>query len=71
MLVRHNRYKGKDIPMLEQLKAMLEEVAADDELFALMAKTLKKAHDALVAAGFTEEQATRIVAGQGIGIKTG
>ena len=55
--------------MLEQLKEMLKEVVADDELFDLMAQGLKKAHGALIKAGFTEEQATQIVAHQGMSIK--
>lgn len=56
--------------MLEQLKEMLKEVATDDELFELMAKTMKKLHGALVKEGFTNEQATQIVASQGMGVKS-
>lgn len=55
--------------MLEQLKEMLRAMGDDPELFPLMAQTMKKGYDALVAAGFTEEQATRIIAGQGMGAK--
>lgn len=55
--------------MLEQLKEMLKEVAADDELFELMAKSMKKLHGALIKEGFSEEQATLIVASQGVGMK--
>lgn len=55
--------------MLEQLKEMLKEMIADDELFDLAAQGMKKCHKALVKAGFTEEQATKIVASQGMGVK--
>lgn len=56
--------------MLEQLKEMVRMMVEDDELFDLTAQLLKKSHSALIKAGFTEEQATTIVAGQGTGIKT-
>jgi hypothetical protein len=55
--------------MLEQIKGMLREMVADDELFAIMAQGYKKAYDALIKAGFTEEQAMQIVANQGMGVK--
>jgi len=55
--------------MLDQLKDLLKAVLADDELLVLSAKMMKKNYDALVAEGFTVDQATKIVAGQG-GIKT-
>ena len=55
--------------MLEQLKKKLREVVADDELFELVAQGLKKTHSSLVKAGFTEEQATQIVAHQGMSVK--
>lgn len=53
-----------------QTKAMMRMILEDDELFELSALLLKKSHSALVKAGFTEDQATVIVAGQGTGIKT-
>ncbi len=56
--------------MIEQMKEMLRTLGDDPELFSLLARTMKKGYDALVVAGFTEEQATRIIAGQGMGIKT-
>ena len=55
--------------MLEQMKEMLRMVMEDDELFELMAQILKKSHSALITAGFSEEQATTIIASQGSGIK--
>jgi hypothetical protein len=55
--------------MLEDMKEMMKGIIADDEFFDLMAQGMKKAHDALVRAGFTVQQATAIVAQQGIGFK--
>lgn len=39
--------------------------ALDDEVFDLVAQIIKKSHASLIRAGFTEEQATVIVAHQG------
>ncbi len=55
--------------MIEQVKEVVRELIADDELFAMMAKGMRKLHLALVAEGFTEEQAAKIVATQGMGSK--
>jgi len=55
--------------MLKQLKEMLRLMIEDDEIFNLAAQLLRKSHSALIGAGFTEEQATTIVAGQGTGIQ--
>jgi hypothetical protein len=55
--------------MLKEFKEILREFVADDELFELTAQIMKKSHTALVKAGFTKEQATQIVASQGIGAK--
>ena len=55
--------------MLYQLKELLKQVLADDELFALGAKVMKKGYGALLAEGFTPDQAIKIVAGQGAGVK--
>lgn len=55
--------------MLEELKDVLREIVADDEIFDLMGKAVKRAHESLINNGFNEEQATKIIAGQGIGIR--
>lgn len=54
--------------MLDDLKEMLKEVVADDELFELLARGMRKSFNALVAQGFTEEQAMRIVVEQGMSV---
>lgn len=43
----------------------------DDELLDLNAQLLLKTHTSLRKAGFTDEQATAIIAGQGTGMKMG
>lgn len=55
--------------MLEQIKELLREFIADGEVFDLVAQGLKKSHEALIKAGFTEAQATQVIAGQGMGLK--
>ena len=55
--------------MFEMMKEQLQEMLAEQELFDLTAQVLKKMHDEMVKAGFTESQATTIVAGQGLGNK--
>ncbi len=57
--------------MLDEIKDLMKAVLEDDELFTLSAKAMKKAYDALMAAGFTAEQATVIIANQGFGLKQG
>ncbi len=57
--------------MLEAMKEILAAMVEDDELFALIAKGMKKAHAALVEEGFSSEDATTIIAGQGMGVKAG
>lgn len=54
--------------MLGQLKEMLKQVIADDELFALTAEAIRKNHQALIKAGFSEDEAIKIVAVQGMGV---
>lgn len=56
--------------MIEQLLEMLREVEQNDELFDITAHLMRKFYDSLLKVGFTEEQAIKIVAGQGIGITT-
>jgi hypothetical protein len=60
--------KERNRTMLGHLKEELREIIGDDELFGLLAQGHKKFLDALIKAGFTEEQATQIVAGQGMGL---
>lgn len=56
--------------MFEQLLEMLRMIEESDELFSISAGIMRKSWEALVAAGFSEDQATTIVAGQGSGVKT-
>lgn len=56
--------------MLEETKDMVRMMVEDDELFDLIAQLLKKSHAALIKAGFTEKQATAIVAGKGTSVNT-
>lgn len=56
--------------MIKMMMGVLKEIETNDEFFATVAKILKKMHTALKDAGFTEDQATEIVASQGIGTKT-
>ncbi len=55
--------------MLEDIKQMLKEIEADDELFELMAKIQKKSFDALVKQGFGTNQAMEIMKGGGMNMK--
>jgi hypothetical protein len=55
--------------LLNDSKQYLKAILADDEYITLQAKILKKMHDSLVEAGFSAEQATKIVATQGAGTK--
>lgn len=54
--------------MLKQMIAMMREVEQNEEFFEIMARMSKKMFDALVKAGFKEDQAIKIVAGQGVGV---
>jgi len=55
--------------VLIELKKISKLMLEDDEIFDLAAQLFKKSHSALIKAGFTEEQATTIIAGQGTGVK--
>jgi len=65
-----NKLNEGDRGMLEQLKYVIREFVNDEELFDLMAQAMKKMYTALIKAGFSAEEATRIIAGQGMGVKT-
>ena len=52
--------------VIEQVTAFLRLVARSKKLFKAEARALKNMHDSLIEAGFTEEQATQIVACQGL-----
>ena len=54
---------------LEMVKETLKLVLKDDEMFDLGAKMLRKSYNALLANGFTPDQACHIVAAQGTGFK--
>ena len=51
--------------MLSQVKAMLELVLAQDELFELGAEIMKKSLDYYMKEGFTREEAVLLLAHQG------
>ena len=48
--------------MIEQVNEFLEAIIADENIFHNTAKMMRKLYKALLAEGFTEEQATKIVA---------
>lgn len=49
--------------ILDNLQAVLKGLNEREELLATLASIMKKFHGALIDAGFTEDQAIRIVAG--------
>jgi hypothetical protein len=55
--------------MLEQLKDMLTQVVDDPLVFRLVAKGIRRLYDALISQGFTSDEALKIVAAQGLGVK--
>lgn len=55
--------------MIEEMVEMIETILKQDQLFTLGAKMLKKTVDALVAEGFTREEAIQIAATQGPMVK--
>ena len=56
--------------MFNYVLEMLNKLNQQDELFTAIANCYKKSFDSLVAVGFTEEQAIRIIAGQGLSVTT-
>jgi len=56
--------------LIEQVREGLQLISKDEELPGLMAKVIRGNYDALLAQGFTPDQAVRIVAAQGVGLKT-
>ena len=50
--------------MLDQLTEVLETVLKNEKLMKLVASIYKKFYDALIEAGFTEDQAIKIVIAQ-------
>jgi hypothetical protein len=56
---------------LELLKELQQAILNDPEIIRGQAKVLKRMFDELQKAGFTAEQAIKIVAAQGTGMKAG
>jgi hypothetical protein len=56
--------------MVEGMKLMLRTITEDDDIFKLGAQMMKKTFDAHLEVGFTEDQAIKVVAGQGGGVKS-
>jgi hypothetical protein len=56
--------------MFDEVIDVLRAAEKNDDLFTLSASLIKKSFDALIEVGFSEEQATRIVASQGAVVKT-
>lgn len=55
--------------MIQQLKELQRAVLEDGELMALQAELMKKMYDELRKVGFGNEDAVKIVAFQGSGVK--
>jgi len=49
--------------LVEMILEVLEKINESEEFFETVSSIMKKLYDALLRAGFTEKQATRIVAG--------
>jgi RecJ-like exonuclease len=63
-----SRFTTKEKSMFDDVLKQLKEFEEHDELMDTVARITKKTYDALIRAGFTDEQATIIVAGQGTGL---
>ncbi len=55
--------------VLQAITYMVKSVSENDELFPTMAKCYKKMLDAMMAEGFSREEAVMILAHQGMGFK--
>ena len=55
--------------MFDGLETMMDAVIARDSLFEKIGKAYKKTLDALLAEGFSREEAVLILAHQGMGVK--
>jgi len=49
--------------LVEMILEVLEKINESEEFFETVSSIMKKLYDALLRAGFTEKQATRIVSG--------
>lgn len=56
--------------MLDEIKTMFTKILEDDEFFQKYAALLKKSFDAMVAAGFTRDEAIELLKTQGTGLNT-
>lgn len=56
--------------MIEELVELMKSIEANEEFFEVLARLMRKMYDALVKAGFSPEEAVKIVASQGTGLKT-
>ena len=56
--------------MIEEMVELIETILKQDQLFTLGAKMLKKSMDALIAEGFTRDEAIQVVAVQGPIVKS-
>lgn len=55
--------------MLDQVIAIMKEMENKPEMFEVTARLMRKMYESLVKVGFTPDEAIRIVASQGTGMK--